>query len=275
MSISHPLKRGVIAVAAALSLLAMAPASHAGVIGSFDPQFGGMDPSLNNVGFQGTFDLNVSNACYAQASPYVFTGNGCTITVNSITVGFYDSSTYTPSPGSSPTFIRSYTLNASTMTFAVPGEQNYVTGAYFDPTTDRLLSFDTRDSNDFDVSIHENPDGSGNCTSGNICYDGSMILYFTSGYAGGGVSSFSSTNAARAPVTGSAYLVNCNLANDEEAGPMCSRDGYDNSDPAGVVVTSDPGPLPEPETMPLTLIGLGALALSGWRRRPGSVSRAG
>jgi hypothetical protein len=268
MSISHPLKRGVIAVSAAFSLMVAAAPSQAGVVGSFDPPFGGTNPDLANVGFRGTFDLNVSAGCYGQSSAYVFTGNGCSITVNSITVNFYNTADNPNDPnGNSSPFVASYTLDASTGTFAVPTEQDYVTGAYFDPTTDRLVGFDTVDSNPFNVYIQQcAAGGSSNCSSNNpIFYNGSMLLYFVSGFEpqdGISVSRFSDP----------AYLVDCNTSTTETS-DGCSRYANENSNGAAVTVTSDPGPLPEPEVIPLTLIGLAALTVNRWRTRQNSTRR--
>ena len=228
MSISHVLARCLSVAAAACSLLAATAPANAGVIAIFDPAFG---PSIPNLGFRGTLALDVSAGCYALGSGFHTTGGSCQIVAQSGQINFYNATT------------NSNVLNTVDLpgAFFVP---NFVFGAYFDSLTGQLAGLDTTDSGLFFVSVTDR-----NAVAP-INYTGNMLLYFVSGFAPG----------ATVPGVGAAFLVNCNPANQQDR--SCARgDPASTSNPASVTFVT----VPEPDSIALALLALGALAVT--RRR--------
>jgi hypothetical protein len=170
MSISHLLARGLSAAAFACSILVAAAPAQAAVIGSFDPAFGATDsdPALANVGFRGTFSLDVSSGCYNPGGGYEINGgsDGCQITMTSLEVDFYN----TNNPG--PTL-----TSVNVMNYIDPTQ--YVYGAWFDPETDLFTAFDSFDSGVFPVTVTDTTESN---PADQVSYTGSMDLYFVSGY---------------------------------------------------------------------------------------------
>ena len=245
MSTSHTLKRFIIAAAAAFPVLFLTAPAQAAVIGSFDPAFG---TDIPNLGFRGTFSLDVTGCTTGQAH-YAATGNGCTITVNTISL-FYYNATLNPSGAPtgtlfSETLDAGFFLNDDDMNNTV----NYVTGGYFDGNN-RLLGFDTIDSYRFPVTV---TDGSQRAP---IDYSGDMVLYFTSG--------FSPATGVYIPGSASAFLVDCNTSDNNES-PVCNRRTGTDSNPATVTFDRTTT-VPEPGTLALSAVGLMGFIL-GRRRR--------
>ena len=238
-SLSHRLSSAAVVC---LALACAAPA-HAGVIAAFDPAFGA---SIPNLGFRGTINLDVSDGCYTLGSGFQFTGGTCTITAQSAQINFYNFAAGTPA-----TTIA--TINLGPGFFAA----NYVFGAYFDPVTGQLAGLDTNDSDRFPVSAADsNP-------LFPISYSGDMLLYFVSGTQPILVGRAAAVApAATVPGVGGAFLVNCNVADQRES--FCqSGDPTSTSNPGRLTFTT----VPEPDSIALGLLGLGALALTRRRGR--------
>ena len=242
MSISNSLGRCLSVMAVACSLLAVAAPTQAAVVATFDPAFG-LD-RIPNLGFRGTVTLDVSAGCYSTAAAsefsYAFTGGTCTITPISGELNFYNA---TNDPGATAIF------TGSTIDLLPYLQADWVIGAYFDPLTNAFAGFDTFDSLPFFVSVHDS-------SSAPIDYDGDMLLYFVSDHE-----PFTEVGlVSRDP----AFLVDCNPANSAET--TCDRFSGAVSDPADVTFAV----IPEPDSIALSLLGLGALLAA---RRRKSIAR--
>lgn len=220
-------------VAAGAVLIAAAPA-QAAVIASFDPAFG---PSIANLGFRGSITLDVTAGCYQLGSGFHNTGGACQITPLSAQINYYDLTTV-----GNPVLT---TVDLAGAFFAA----NYVFGAYIDPLTGQLAGLDTNDSNSFGVSV-----------PAPVNYTGSMLLYFQSGFAPSPILFAAVTPAATVPGVGGAYLVDCNPA--DQLGTACNRSTGTTSNPGRLVFTT----VPEPDSIALAMLGLGALAFNRRRR---------
>lgn len=218
-------------VAAGAVLIAAAPA-QAAVIASFDPAFG---PSIPNVGFRGSITLDVTAGCYQLGSGFQNTGGACQITPLSAQINYYDLTTV-----GNPVLT---TVDLAGAFFAA----NYVFGAYFDPLTGQLAGLDTSDSSSFGVSV-----------PAPVSYTGSMLLYFQSGFAPTPILFAAVTPSATVPGVGGAYLVDCNPAGNS----ACTRITGTTSNPGRLVFTT----VPEPDSIALAMLGLGALAFNRRRR---------
>lgn len=240
------LSRRLSVIAAAGLVMAVAAPARAGIIASFDPAFG---PSIPNLGFRGTITLDVAAACYGvPGGGFQFTGGACTITPLSAQINYYNANPLAPN-----TTITTVDLAGSF--FAA----DYVFGAYFDPLTGQLAGLDTNDSDQFSVSVTDtNP-------LAPISYNGDMLLYFTSGTQPVGriaAAAVALPPSSTVPGVGGAFLVDCNPANQQES--FCT-----SGDPT---TTSNRGTLtfttvPEPDSIALAMLGLGALVLTRRRTR--------
>ena len=242
MSISNSLGRYLSAMAVACSILAAAAPAQAAVVATFDPAFG-LD-RIPNLGFRGSVTLDVSAGCYSTAAEssfsYAFTGGSCTITPISGELNFYNA---TNDPDATVLF------PASTIDLLPYLQPGWVTGAYFDPLTGAFAGFDTFDSLEFFVSVHDS-------SSAPIDYDGNMLLYFVSDHEPTSEITFRRGDPA--------FLVDCNPANQQET--TCDRFSGAVSDPANVTFAV----IPEPDSIALSLLGLGALIAA---RRRKSIAR--
>lgn len=264
MSMSYPLKRGVIAVSAALSLLAVATPSLAAfavpnpgaVIGAFDPPFG---PDIPNLGFRGTFELRVLGCDPGVGGGYAFVGGNCTMTVQSLTLNFYNYATNpTGDPNIGSGFFQTYTLGYAGSNFPNAFPTGYIQGGFYD-ANDQFAGFDTIDSNPFAVVANDTGNGGSGNGGSYIGYQGNMLIYFASGHQPREGFSLSQDPA---------FLVDCNSRLPGATSSTCDRQDYVSSNPAVVtIITKTRLAVPEPETVPLTLIGVVALVASGWRRK--------
>ena len=231
MSISQTFARRMSAVAVAGSLLAAASVAQAGVIAAFDPVFGGIYPQL---GFKGNVTFDVTDACYSMGSGLLATGGACAITATVGEVDFYASADLT----------RTTVPNIVSLTpSSFP--TGYVTSFFLDALSGQITGFNTLDSNIFGVSVPS------------LGVTTSMVLYFTTStpilIAG-----ISAAPAATIPGVGGAFLRNCSSIDE---GGACLSDTGDTSNRATLTVTR----IPEPDSVALAMLGLGALALT--RRR--------
>jgi MYXO-CTERM domain-containing protein len=225
-SLSQCLTRGLSAAAAACSLLMMAPASAA-VIGSFDPAFG---PGIPNLGFRGTITLQVSSGCFAAGPGFVVNdGSACSVTVDAAQINFYNSTLNTPN-----NFLTTINLPGS---FFSP---TFVSDIFLD-ATDQFAGLDSNFSDIFAVSVTDNS-AAAIADSATISYSGNMLLFF-------------STGSGIDP----AFLVNC--PNSDGPGTGCGQT-QQVSNPADITFTT----VPEPDSVALAVLGMGALIASRRRR---------
>lgn len=253
MSMLLSLSRRLSAVAAAGLVMAVAAPAQAGVIASFDPAFG---PSIPNLGFRGTINLDVTPGCYTLGSGFQFTGGTCQITATAAQINYYNSN-----PLASGATITTVNLLGSFF------DPNYVFGAYFDPVTGQLAGLDTNDSAEFFVSVNDVGAGP------SVSYSGNMLLYFSSGTEPVGRISAAAVSlpppvppSSSVPGVGGAFLVDCRASDSQES--FCSSgDPSTTSNPGRLVFTT----VPEPDSITLALLGFGSLVLA--RRRRARIAR--